>query len=176
MMNKLLKISLALIMLITLVGCQTVDESDVSIVLNPGVDTVEINSEFIDAGATSRAYSFKVENEVIFNDVDITTVGTYQIIYQVDYKNVIKTITRVVNVVDETEPYGTLNPGIDTIKVGTAWVDASVNVGDNSLDEVIITVSGTVNINIEGEYIITYILVDTSGNQTYIERYVFVIE
>jgi len=175
-MNRILKITLLVIVAVFLAGCQTIDPEDLTIVLNPGVDTVEVNTEFIDAGATSKAYSFKVDNEVIYNDVDITNVGTYHITYQVVYRNLTMEITRIVNVIDETPPTGTLNPCIDTIKVGAEWTDASINATDNSLGTVSVIVSGTVNTNIEGEYIITYVLEDPSGNQSTVERYVFVIE
>ncbi len=175
-MNKILRFTLAFILPFFLVSCFAPEDDDVTIELNPGVDTVEINTEFIDSGATSKAFGFKVDNEVIYDDVDITAVGTYHIVYEVEYKSVTKTITRIVNVVDETPPTGNLNAGIDTISVGSSWVDASVTVFDNSLGDVTITVSGNVNSNIAGEYIITYILEDPSGNQSSIERYVFVIE
>lgn len=175
-MNRLLKLVVMIVFLFPLAACQTPDESDVTIVLNEGVDTVEINSDFIDAGATSTAYGLSVDNEVIYNDVDITTIGTYRITYSVEYKTVTKTITRIVTVVDETAPTGYLNAGIDTVQIGTEWIDASVTASDNSLGVVTISVSGTVNGNIAGEYIITYLLEDPSGNQTTLVRYVVVTE
>lgn len=174
-MKKYSFVFVLLLLIFSLTACTTIDESDVSIVLKEGIDTVEIHSEFIDAGALSKAYGFTVQNEVLYNDVDITKVGTYTIVYQVDYKNVIKTIERIVTVVDETAPVGVLLPGIDTVKVDSIWVDASILATDNSMDDVTVTVQGTVNTNIAGEYIITYILEDPSGNTSTIERHVFVI-
>lgn len=175
-MKKIFLSLFLLLFVLSLAACTTVDESDVSIVLNSGVDTVEINTEYTDPGATSKAYGFVVKNEVISNTVDTTHVGSYQIVYQVDYRNVIKTITRVVTVVDETAPTGTLNPGLDTIFIGGSWVDASVSAQDNSGETVTIETIGTVNTNIEGDYIITYLLTDSSGNISELIRYVFVIK
>jgi len=174
-MRKFIMVFLFFMSVLTFIGCN-VDESVVSISLNPGVDTVEVNSTFTDAGATSTANGNEVDNTVITNTVDITHVGTYEIVYQVEYRNVIKTITRIVSVIDETPPTGTLIAGIDTIRTGDSWVDAGINTDDNSQDTVTVTVSGTVNTNIEGEYHIIYLLEDTSGNQTTITRYVFVYE
>ncbi len=175
-MNKLLTALTIILMLFILGGCMTADETDVVIYLNSGIDTVEINSEFIDAGATSKGFGLIVDNEVIFNNVNITELGSYLITYQVEYKNVTKTISRVVNVVDETSPTGTLNSGVDTIKVGSAWIDASVSTEDNSGDPVTIEIIGNVNTNIKGEYIITYLIEDSSGNQNSLVRYVSVYE
>ncbi len=175
-MNKILLVLTIFLMLFFLSGCMTAEETDVVIYLNSGIDTVEINSQYIDSGATSKAFGLIVDNEVIYNDVDITELGSYLITYQVEYKNVTKTISRVVNVVDETFPTGTLNPGVDTIKVGSTWIDASVSTEDNSGDPVTIEIIGNVNTNIEGEYIITYLIEDTSGNQNTLVRYVSVYE
>ena len=174
-MKKFSLVFVLLILLLSLSACKTIDASDVTIALKQGIDTVEINSEFVDAGALSKAYGFNVQNEVIYNDVDITTIGTYTIVYKVDYKNVTKTIERIVSVTDETAPVGVLRPGIDTVKVDSTWIDASVTATDNSMEDVIVTVSGTVNTNISGEYIIIYHLEDSSGNSSQIERHVFVI-
>lgn len=165
-----------MLFMITLTGCSTFDESDLTIVLIAGIDTVEVHTSYTDPGALSKAYGFTISNEVIYNDVDITQVGTYSIIYQVDYRNATKTITRIVTVIDETPPSVMLNPGVDTIHVGDTWVDASVTATDNSLVDVTIERVGTVNTNIKGDYFISYLVTDSSGNQTEMIRYVFVIE
>lgn len=173
-MRKIRTLLLILFVAIAFMAC-TPEEGDVTIVLNSGIDTVEVNTTFTDAGATAKAFGFKVDVEVIWNNVNIETVGTYQIIYEVDYKDIVKRITRVVHVVDTTPPTGTLNAGVDTIQEGTVWVDASVTAQDNSLLEVTIEKQGSVNANIPGEYIIQYILTDGSGNQTILERVVTVL-
>ncbi|MBI9008484.1 MAG: DUF5011 domain-containing protein [Tenericutes bacterium] len=175
-MKKISLIFMLLFIPLSLSSCTTIDEEDVTIILKEGIDTVEVNSEFIDSGALSKAYGFTVQNEVIYNDVDITKIGTYTIVYQIEYKNVIKTIERIVTVIDETAPVGTLNPGIDTVRVDSTWIDASVFTTDNSMEVVIVTVVGTVNTNIPGEYILIYLLEDSSGNLSQIERHVFVIK
>lgn len=175
-MSRSILIFMLVILFPMLISCTTVDESKVVIELKAGVDTVEINTEFIDAGVTCTAYGFPIEHEILENTVDTTTIGQYHITYQVDYKNIIKTVTRIVYVIDETPPVGVLNQGVDSVEVGSEWIDASVTVSDNSLGDVTITVIGTVNINISGEYIITYLLEDSSGNTSSVDRYVFVYD
>lgn len=174
-MRKWLILGVSLLIAV-MVSCTNVDESDVSIKLNPGIDTVEINSVFIDEGATSKAFGFPVANEVISNTVNTSIIGTYEIIYEVSYKSIVKQIIRmVVVVVDETSPVGLLNKGIDTIFVGQTWIDSGVTTNDNSLSVVSVIVSGEVLPNYPGEYIIEYLLTDETGNQSIVNRYVTVL-
>jgi len=168
------KIALFFVMLliIFLVACTSVEESDVSIVLYPGIDTVEIYSSYQDPGALSKAFGFNVKNTVLSNNVDTEKLGTYEIIYQVDYRGIIKQITRKVIVVDQTSPIAVLKAGIDTIKLGDIWVDSGVTATDNSLETPEVLVNGTVNSNQVGEYIIEYLISDSSGNVLKLIRYV----
>jgi hypothetical protein len=174
MKAKLLFIILSLLLLLT--GCGEVDPDQIRFELNPGIDTVEVNDVFIDAGVKASYFGLPIQVEIIENTVDMSTIGQYQITYQIDYRGIIKTLTRVVFVVDETAPIGTLNPGIDTIVIGGSWIDASIAATDNSNETVTITTTGFVNPNFIGSYMITYTLTDTSGNQSIYYRWVYVIE
>lgn len=155
----------------------TLGDFTLTIELNPGIDTVEVNGDFVDAGA--RAYLNDAPyNQVTVseNNVDITKVGRYSIVYQTTYGNETKEITRIIDVIDETPPEVSLNPGIDTIPLQGDWVDAGVTATDNSALDVRISVRGGVVDSQVGEYLITYIVTDASGNQTVITRYVHVID
>ena len=68
----------------------------------------------------------------------------------------------------------TLNPGVDTVELGTEHIDASVTVED--LTHTILFTIGTVDINTAGTYILTYRVVDDYDNETTILRYVTVYE
>lgn len=143
--------------------------------LNPGIDTIELNGLYQDPGATAH-YGFKVLTvEVMTNTVDVTTIGVYEIIYQTTYGDLTQTLKRVVTVVDETPPIMTLNPGVDTVVVGTAWEDAGVMITDNSGLPIDLEIIGEVG-NDSGVYIVTYLATDAYGNQAKIERVVYVIE
>ena len=65
-MKKFSLVFVLLLILLSLSACATFDESDVTIILNEGIDTVEVNSEFVDLGAVSKAYGLSVQNEVIY--------------------------------------------------------------------------------------------------------------
>ncbi|MCR3906648.1 MAG: DUF5011 domain-containing protein [Tenericutes bacterium] len=165
---------LFIVMLLTLSACvqPTIDNLEMS--LNPGVDTIEIGKSHVDTGAQASYGLRLLTIEVIKNNVDTNQIGVYEIIYQATYSNLVKTITRMVTVIDEAPPVISLNPGVDTIFVGETWIDAGVEAVDASGGEVTLSTEGEV-LSIEGEYVITYIATDESGNTSQIQRYVSVI-
>jgi len=174
-MRKQLMLVLFLIFILGLSSCTAPDESSLYMTLNPGIDTIGIDEPFTDAGAKAQ-YGFKnIDVEVIENTVDITTIGTYRIVYYAIYLDYEKTITRYVTVVDDIPPTATLNPGVDTIFIGSTWVDAGIQTSDNSADPVTVEVLGTVNNMVAGEYTIIYEVTDQSGNVTTVTRFVNVL-
>lgn len=175
MMRKMATVFLFFVLSFLLWGCQ-VDASKLKIELNESVDTVQLNAEYTDPGATGYYGDTVISCEAIENNVDVSKLGTYTITYEANYFGTKMTKYRVVTVVDETPPAGVLLPGVDTVLKGGTWIDAGVSATDNDLQEVLIEVQGTVNTSFPGEVIITYILSDQSGNQTIIERHVFVID
>ncbi len=145
------------------------------ILLYPGQDTVEINSEWIDAGAKLFVDDVEYACEIV-ETVDLSTLGVYTVKYECLYNDTVYHASRYVVVIDQTPPNISLNLGVDTIKLGEDWQDASVTVTDNSLGEITLTVSGTVDTSTLGTYLITYTATDASGNTSSITRYVTVIE
>jgi|LGOV01.1.fsa_nt_gb hypothetical protein len=163
-----------LILLILLVGCQP---RDISVVLNEGYDIIGVNDEWIDAGCTLNINAdFAIDMEVSSNDIDLTTPGEYRVVYIEEYASVEYTCLRIVKVIDEEAPTVVLNPGIDTIKVFSEWVDAGVTATDNFDDDLVILVEGIVRNELVGSYEITYLVFDDAGNITELIRVVNVIE
>jgi len=158
-----------------LTACTDPNPDLLTIELYPGLDTVEIHTEFVDAGALSEYEGIGLTTVVLSSNVDTSKLGTYQVVYQITSQGFTKQITRKVIVVDQTAPTGVLNPGVDTVYVGSIWVDAGVTALDNSLGTVTVVVVGTVSTEIEDEFVIEYILMDESGNTTRLYRYVNVI-
>ena len=173
-MKKISIIILIFIMAMIFLSCTATPEQ-IEFYLNPGIDTVEINSNYEDPGVTARAFKIKRSTSIIENTLDITKLGTYHITYNFVYQNFDLTLVRIITVIDETPPVLALNTGVDTIKIGEEWVDSSVKISDNSNQDVTLEINGTVNINRPGIYTITYIATDLSGNQTSIKRYVNVV-
>lgn len=174
MWRKISTFNYILFLIILFAGCTNANPA-LSIKLNPGIDTIEVNSEFNDAGAQATLNFRKHSVSIIQNDVDVTKVGTYSITYQTTYENITKTITRYVDVVDQTPPTIALNPGIDTIIINNKWIDAGVSITDNSQLDVSLEVVGEVIISSVGEYKVKYIATDKYGNKTEAIRYVNII-
>jgi len=165
-----------LLLLLMLAGCIKPSLDKLTIELNPSVDTIEINSTYQDPGVKAFYGFVEIKANVSSNTLDITQLGTYEIVYVATYKSIEKTIKRIITVVDETPPVITLNPGVDTILLGGSWEDAFVSVTDNSQDDMDISIIGEVNTQIAGIYIIVYVATDASGNESRISRYIEVID
>jgi|LGVE01.1.fsa_nt_gb hypothetical protein len=168
-----------LIFTVTLSGCDILnppeDTPEVIFALHDGQDTVEINTEWIDAGAVLSVdtLSHDVTTDEI---VDTTVIGLYMVEYTYEYLEISYSLTRYVNVVDQINPVITLNLGIDTITLDNTWTDAGATVIDNSGEVLTLTVSGTVDTTTTGTYEIIYSATDSSGNVASIVRYINVIE
>lgn len=173
-MKKIVFIAFMLITTFLFIGCEpiVVDTEQIIISLNPGVDTIELESYFEDAGATAFYGNNELEVTVISNTVDLSEEGVYEIVYETSYLGATKSITRKVTVVDELLPIVTLNPGQDTIYVGDKWVDAGVN----STEYINVYRTGSVDVNTPGEYLITYRITGRGGAEVFLYRYVNVIE
>ncbi len=153
----------------------TVINDEIYLYIIGGQDTVEINTTWIDMGA------YIVINEIEYPMTTEMTVNTnqiniYQIIYTYVYQEITYQITRYVAVLDQTPPVIELNPGIDTVYLGNAWIDAGASVTDNSNEILAVIVSGEVDIFSIGTYQITYTATDSSNNTISIIRYVNVVE
>ena len=168
-------LGLILISLLWLTGCAPIEASDIVIQLKPGVDTVEVNTTFHDAGATAKATWMSLAVTVVENTVDVTTTGIYHIVYECEYQGIVKQVERIVAVIDETPPVVTLNAGVDTILKNGTWTDAGVSATDNDGKAVTIDVIGEVLPQYVGEYLIQYVVTDTTGNVTIAVRYVNVV-
>jgi len=153
----------------------TIVNDEITLVLETGQDTVEINTEWVNVGAlfvlNGTEYDMATTDEV-----DELLLGLYDIVYSYEYESETYTITRYVVVADQTAPVIELNLGVDTVKVGTQWTDTGVSVSDNSLESITPVVSGIVDIYTASTYEITYSATDSSGNISTIIRYVTVIE
>lgn len=80
--------------------------------------------------------------------------------------------------IDNTNPVLTLNgSSVVNINAGTSYNDAGANANDeHSGINGSVTISGTVNANVPGSYVITYTVSDKAGNTTSIIRTVNVID
>jgi len=140
-------------------------------------DTVYVESGAVsmdnrDGNITSRI--------VTSGTVDTSTLGIYTITYSVeDSAGNSASVSRTVNVVlppDTTAPVITLN-GKDTVylKQFESYVEANATAMDNQDGIVKVTISGTVDTETVGSYIVRYSAIDAAGNSTLKERTIHVL-
>lgn len=163
------------ITLFLLTSCDNRDETTLTITLNPSIDTVDLGSAYINPHVTATLGNASYPYEITENTLDITQVGRYHITYRTEYKDVVKEITKTIDVIDQTPPTLTLNPGRDTINVGDDYTDPGIQASDNSYAPITIDVINPVDTTTEGTYIITYTATDAYDNTSTITRYVTVL-
>ncbi|PKK95400.1 MAG: hypothetical protein CVV60_01485 [Tenericutes bacterium HGW-Tenericutes-5] len=138
-------------------------------VLNPGIDTIHLNEEWIDTGISlgDNRLSFVVNSPVNTSEIGIYTVE-YDVIYE---EEVVETVIRMVNVIEKPqEVIITINPGITTILKDDVYTEegATSNVGD-------VIVISDIDTSVTGIYKVTY---QVTFNEIIYEKckYVFVID
>ena len=169
------KIVLLLSVILVLLMASCGKEKEVETGLNPGIDTVEINGTWTDAGAYLRTE----EDDLVFfsdDEVDITVLGEYTIEYEKTFEEKLYKVTRMVVVLDETDPIVSLLSGLDTIQLNNDWVDGGCEVIDNSLEILTCSTESTVDTTTLGVYEVLYTAEDSSGNIGEITRIVTVVE
>ena len=139
-----------------------------SVQLNPGIDTIQRGTPWIDAGLTMSDPTLTV---VTTNPVDASLVGRYTVTYAIMHQEtIVYTYVRIVNVREETPLIViTLNKGVSTLKAGETYVEAGARTTYGT-----IATSGTVDTATPGVYKITYRVLQ-NGFIYEKSRYIFVI-
>jgi large repetitive protein len=134
--------------------------------------SVECGSSYSDVGATAldRCFTDISASIVAVNPVDVNTVGTYFVTYNVTdgAGNAALQATRTVNVVDTADPVISLT-GNDPefVECGGAYADAGATAYDNCEGDIssLVSVGGdVVNTETVGAYVIAYDVTDNGGN------------
>jgi hypothetical protein len=110
--------------------------------------------------------------EVSGDTVDLATIGTYTVIYscQNDGGKEATPIVRTVVVYDDVCPTCAVSAGntITTIEASFPFIDSGATCSDNlSYDPLSVTVTGSVDVEVTGEYIVTYSATDGAGNTNF---------
>jgi hypothetical protein len=151
--------------------------------ISPTFDLIE--DQIIEAGTEDIDWTTYINNLSDNSDgplhsseedmVDYITPGIYSVTVKVTDDSENQTIqTFNVTVQDTVYPKVSLNPSIDTLQQGSTYYDYGVSVDDITQTNVQIT--GEVNTDEPGTYVITYHVTDASQNTTIIQRYVNVYE
>ena len=134
--------------------------------------SLELGSTYTDAGATAadNIDGDITSNIVTVNSVDVNTVGTYTVTYNVSDAagNAATQVTRTVNITpDVTIPVITLLGETEvSLELGSTYTDAGATAADNIDGDItsnIVTVN-SVDVNTVGTYTVTYNVSDAAGN------------
>jgi hypothetical protein len=137
----------------------------------------EATTSYTDAGATAvDALGGDLTSSISITsaDINVTDVGNQVVTYSVtDAGGNTNIASRSVTVQDTTAPILTLIGDSNfTHNLNTAWVDPGYYVND-TLDGNLtasVSISGTVDVNTTGTYLLNYSVSDTAGNQADINR------
>ncbi len=136
-------------------------------------------SNYVELGATALDDRDGIVDVVIAGTVDTSTVKSYTVTYTAtDLAGNSSSLTRKVNVTtapDKTSPTITLTgDSTITLEVGQDFTDPGYDAFDDRDGVVSVVVTGTVNVDKEGTYVLTYTAKDTAGN-TFIKKRTVVI-
>lgn len=155
-----------------------IDTTPPNIVLNGEATlTIELEREYEEHGAVAKDNVDSDVNVIISGSVNTSKVGEYIVTYSAsDKSNNIASITRTVQVVDLTPPNLVLNGEsiIEIIVNRGEYKELGATATDNVTDEVIVTITGEVDVSKVGEYIITYTGIDEANNTSQVQRTVIV--
>lgn len=134
-----------------------------------GLQKSELNvgENYIEEGAEAylnNIFNHKKLNIDIIGNIDITKIGKYTITYQTKYKNNIKKVNRIINVVDKIKPEITLNEEIKICKKNNL-----IEVNATAIDNY----DGNISENIKYKVInnkVHLLVTDSSNNKTEIEE------
>jgi hypothetical protein len=189
-MNRLKESTLALSCstLLLLGGCGGSPNKDVTIPVisleGSASVSLEAGSAYTDAGATAtdNIDGTITSSIVTVNPVDIDTVGTYTVTYNVSDAagNAATALIRTVVVSDTTAPViNLLGAASVSLEAGSAYTDAGATATDNidgTITSSIVTVN-PVDIDTVGTYTVTYNVSDAAGNAaTALTRTVVIVE
>lgn len=167
-------------------GNKTIVTRDVEVtpdVTNPvltltGASTIDhdVKTTYTDAGATAMDYLNRnfTSSIVVTNNVNDQKVGAYVVAYEVtDLAGNKALINRTVNVVDRVAPIIAKVGDTVFVEVKSPYTEPGISATDN-YDASVSVVSGAVNVNKTGTYVLNYTATDTAGNSSNESRVVIV--
>ena len=149
----------------------TVHDPYIPVIVRNGDDpiTVEMNSTYVDAGATATdKVDGGITSEIVtVNPVNTSIVGRYIVTYNVvdSVGNKAKTVTRTVNVVHVIPVIKLNGENPETIDLGVTYYDAGATAGDEIDGNLTsrIQIYNPVNTNVAGIYQVLYNVKNESG-------------
>ncbi len=140
------------------------------------VTNVGVNTEYVEAGAVAIDETDGNVEVIISGSVNTEVMGEYTITYSAeDNAGNTSSVERTVNVIDQTPPVITLN-GEDSVSLldTEQYEELGATAIDNIDGVVAVNIEGTVDSTTAGVYTLTYIALDSAGNEASVTRQVTV--
>lgn len=158
--------------------CEAVGRAPSIYLLGSNPLNVEINSVFNDPGAVATDTDGNdISNKIITTGtVDTSTpIDNLKYKYTIIVDGITKTVSRKINVVDNTAPVITGANNTSLIDTVTSYdLMAGVSATDNSGEAINVVAKGNLSLGVIGKYTITYIATDSSGNTATVTRIITV--
>lgn len=141
---------------------------------------LDVNSEYKEYGIKVIKNGYDVSSNVKIDSslVNMNRIGEYKVKYEIDTAEYTEYIYRIVKVIDNIAPIIELNgDDIVYVQLGEEYREFGCIVSDNydsNLDNKVI-VSSNLNSSEIGEYVISYSVSDSSGNESSVSRVIKVI-
>ena len=169
----------------TLKDCEAVSKTPSIYLLGDNPQKIEITNdialgyEAYDPGVVAKSTTGEdlTHSVVKTNDVKLNILSkNYHAKYTIIENGISKTVTRKVHIVDTTAPELHVPEDLEIELGETLNLLEGVTATDNSGETPKIKTSGNVNFNKEGEYKVTYIATDSSGNSVSKDRVIKVLK
>ena len=149
--------------------------------IGPSILYVDVNTDYVEYGIKIKYKNMDISDQVIIDDsqVNMAVLGKYLVKYTVSIDGISEYIYREVIVIDKTSPVIELVGGEDiSILINGSYNEYGYSVSDNYDNDLNdkVKVSGEVDTSKEGTYLISYTVVDSSGNEGVAVRKVKVME
>lgn len=170
-------IAVVIVMMLALSGCSLFDSEAPVISLNAKELDIEVGNQMDIDVLYEVEDDYTEEPQVtVDNNVDLDAVGTYEVVIEaMDDRENSSSETIVVNVVDTVSPSIELEGDAHVvIDYNDVYNEPGYVVSDNYDEHLEVTIEGSVNAGVIGDYVLLYSTSDTSGNTTSVERTVIV--
>jgi len=137
--------------------------------IGPEILYVDVNSDYVEYGIKVLYNGLDISDKVIIDDslIDTTKLGNYRVKYSIDISDNLEHVYREVRVIDKSSPVISLK-GDDKLYIllGGNYIESGYTVNDNYDTDLLdkVDVIGSVDTSKEGEYLLKYRVVDSSGN------------
>jgi CSLREA domain-containing protein len=157
-------------------GAYEQDQTDPTVAVTSGTDTIECAGSWTDAGATVSDNFPEIFAATASGSVDENAVGSYTITYSTeDNDGNTGSNTRSVTVEDTTAPTVSVTGDDATVDVGDSYTDAGATATDACDGNVTVTTTGSVDTENVGSYTLTYTATDDEENTSTATRSVTVV-